>query len=378
MSASSLSASFKSDAFPFVDEFGPAKIVYASTPGVGLEAIVVIDNIAAGPAIGGVRMAPDVGVEECFRLARAMTLKNAACGLRHGGGKSVIFGDPAMPPQEKEQLIRAFAKAIEPLTDYIPGPDMGTNETCMAYVHDEIGRAVGLPAELGGVPLDEIGATGYGVAIAAEAAAPFAGLKLQGARVVVEGFGAVGRHAARFLSRKGAILVGASDSRGAIYNAGGLDIDALAQIRSEGCSVASHARGDALAPDALLVAPCDIFIPAARPDVLRADNVGGLQCKLVVQGANIPATAEAERIMFERGIVSAPDFIANAGGVICASVEYAGGDEKAAFAAIEEKISRNMQEIVARASSTRVSLRDAATALVHERLRKMMATQRWR
>ncbi|ATQ67613.1 MULTISPECIES: Glu/Leu/Phe/Val family dehydrogenase [Methylosinus] len=372
-----MSALFKSDAFAFVDEFGPEKIVYLSTPAAGLEAIVVIDNVAAGPAIGGVRMAPDVGVEECFRLARAMTLKNAACGLRHGGAKSVIFGDPAMPMDEKERVIRAFAKGIEPLTDYIPGPDMGLDETCMAFVHDEIGRAVGLPAELGGVPLDEIGATGFGVAIAAEVAAPRAGLSLSGARVVVEGFGAVGRHAARFLARRGAVLVGASDRRGAIYDARGLDIEALSLLRAKGMSVSAHSVGERLGSDALLRAPCDIFIPAARPDVLRADNVETLDCKLVVEGANIPATAEAERRLFERGIVAAPDFIANAGGVICAAVEYAGGDAAAAFAAIEEKIGHNMRRIVERADAAGVSLRDAATSLVEQRLRKMNATRRW-
>src|SRR5579872_4200450 len=128
------------DMFRFADAFGPAKIVHIYLPDIGLKAIVVIDNIACGPAIGGVRMAPDVSVEECVRLARAMTLKNAAAGLPHGGGKSVIFGDPRMPIGEKEGMIRAFACAIRDLVDYIPGPDMGTDETCMAWVQDEIGR----------------------------------------------------------------------------------------------------------------------------------------------------------------------------------------------------------------------------------------------
>lgn len=372
-----MSIPVESDAFSFVDEFGPAKIVFINTPAVDLRAIVVIDNVAAGPAIGGVRMAPDVGVEECFRLARAMTLKNAAGSLRHGGAKSVIVGDPKMPLPEKERLLRAFAKAIEPLTDYIPGPDMGTDETAMAWVRDEIGRAVGLPAELGGIPLDEIGATGYGVAIATEAAAPFAGLKLDGARVVVEGFGAVGRHAAQFLARKGARLVGASDRRGAIANAQGLDIEALSGLKREGHSVTAYRNGEVIDADALVSLPCEIWIPAARPDVLRADNVDRLNCKLVVQGANIPATPEAEQRMFERGVVSVPDFIANAGGVICAAVEYAGGGEAAAFSAIEEKIRRNTKRVIERARAARVSLADAATALVEERLRKMIGLQRW-
>ncbi|MFT5176791.1 MAG: glutamate dehydrogenase (NAD(P)+) [Gammaproteobacteria bacterium] len=152
--------------FAHCDELGPAKVIHLSEPRHGLQAIVVVDNVSAGPAIGGVRMASDVSVGECTRLARAMTLKNAAAGLAHGGGKSVIVADPTLPAQSKERLMRAFARAIADIKDYIPGPDMGTDERCMAFVHDEIGRVVGLPVELGGIPLDEVGATGFGVAVA--------------------------------------------------------------------------------------------------------------------------------------------------------------------------------------------------------------------
>ena len=165
--------------FRFSDDLGPDKIIHFTKPSVGLKGILVVDNVAAGPAIGGTRMASDVSVEECFRLARAMTFKNAAAGLPHGGAKSVIFADPAMPVEEKEQMIRAFACAIRDITDYIPGPDMGTDETAMAWVRDEIGRSVGLPREVGGIPLDEIGATGFGLAVAAEVAQDFCDVKLQ-------------------------------------------------------------------------------------------------------------------------------------------------------------------------------------------------------
>ena len=184
------------DMFRFADDLGPEKIVHIHRPSIGLKAIVVIDNTASGPAIGGTRMAPDVGVEECARLARTMTLKNAAAGLAHGGAKSVIAGDPAMPLERKEEIIRAFVFAMRSLEEYIPGPDMGTNEQAMAWVKTEIGRAVGLPRVLGGIPLDEIGATGYGLAVAAEAAREFGGPRLNGARIGVQGFGAVGQHAA--------------------------------------------------------------------------------------------------------------------------------------------------------------------------------------
>ena len=147
-------------------------------------------------------MASDVSTEECFRLARAMTLKNAAAELPHGGGKSVLFGDPKMPRPEKEKLVRAFASSLRDTHEYIFGPDMGTDEECMAWIKDEIGRSVGLPREVGGIPLDEIGATGWGVAHAAEIASQYCDLELYGARIVVQGFGAVGKHAARFLRHR--------------------------------------------------------------------------------------------------------------------------------------------------------------------------------
>ena len=183
------------DRFRFADDFGPARIVHIYRPSVALNAIVVVDNTACGAAVGGVRMAPDVSVEECFRLARAMTWKNAAAGLPHGGGKSVIFGDPRMPPAEKEQLIRAFANAIRDIVDYIPGPDMGTDEHCMAWIKDETGRAVGLPSFVGGIPLDEIGATGFGLAACVDIAREFIGLDLKGApkQVMVPMFARVRR-----------------------------------------------------------------------------------------------------------------------------------------------------------------------------------------
>src|SRR5512141_599555 len=127
------------EAFAFGDELGPAKVIHVYEPSLGLKAVLVVDNVARGPAVGGLRMAPDVSVEECARLARAMTLKNSAAGLAHGGGKSVLWGDPHMPRERKERLIRAFAHALRHEQDYIFGPDMGTDETCMAWIKDEIG-----------------------------------------------------------------------------------------------------------------------------------------------------------------------------------------------------------------------------------------------
>ncbi|MDX2159484.1 MAG: Glu/Leu/Phe/Val dehydrogenase [Hyphomicrobiaceae bacterium] len=363
--------------FSLADRLGPEKIVHIYEPALGLRAIVVIDNTALGPAIGGTRMARDVSLKECFRLARAMTLKNAAAGLPHGGAKSVIFGDPAMPRGEKEEIIRAFAVAIRDLAGYIPGPDMGTNEEAMAWIRDEIGRSVGLPRVVGGIPLDEIGATGYGLAAAAVAAEAHGGPQVAGARVAVQGFGAVGQHAARFLAEKGAVLVAASDTHGTIADPNGLDIGALMAMKAGGGALPAYAKGRKLDRDAIIGVPCDIWIPAARPDVLTADNVGRLDTRLVLQGANIPATLEAEKILHERGILSIPDFIANAGGVICASVEYHGGSEASALTTIAERIGRNTHEVLADVRGQGLQPREAAGRLAERRVAAAMALRRW-
>ena len=366
------------DLFRFADEFGPARIVHIHRPSIALKAIVVVDNTACGAAVGGVRMAPDVSVEECFRLARAMTWKNAAAGLPHGGGKSVIFGDPGMAEVVKEQLIRAFADSIRDITDYIPGPDMGTDERCMAWIKDETGRAVGLPSVLGGIPLDEIGSTGFGLAACVDVAREFIGLDLEGARVAVQGFGAVSKHAARFLAEKGAVLVAASDTRGTLADPAGLNVGALIALKEAGRSLHDHDKGAKLAVDAILDIDCDIWIPAARPDVVRADNVSRLRTRLMPQGANIPCTREAEQVLHERGILVVPDFIANAGGVICASIEYRGGTQRAAFDYIDERIRANTRVVLEESRRDKTLPRTAAVALAERRVRLAMQTRRWR
>ena len=366
------------DMFRFADDFGPARIIRIYRPSLPLKAIIVIDNTACGASVGGVRLAPDVSVEECFRLARAMTWKNAAAGLPHGGGKAVIFGDPRMAATPKEQMIRAFAGSIRDITDYIPGPDMGTDEQCMAWVKDEIGRAVGLPSALGGIPLDEIGATGFGLAACVDVAREFIGLDLKGARIAVQGFGAVGKHAARFLAQKGALLVAASDTGGTLVDPSGLDVGALIALKEAGQSLHDHDKGSKLAADAILDVDCDIWIPAARPDVVRADNVSRLRTRLMPQGANIPCTPEAEQALHERGVLVVPDFIANAGGVICASVEYRGGTQRAAFDYIDERIRANVRAVLEESRRSKALPRAAAVALAERRVRAAMTMRRWR
>jgi glutamate dehydrogenase (NAD(P)+) len=363
--------------FEFADELGPLKVIHVHVPSIGLKAVLVVDNIARGPAIGGMRMASDVSTEECFRLARAMTFKNAAADLPHGGGKIVIYGDPRMPRADKERLLRALAQALRTETTYVFAPDMGTNEECMGWIRDEVGRVVGLPRELGGIPLDEIGATGWGLRHAAEVAAGHCGLALAGARVAVQGFGAVGLHAARFLAEQGAKIVAVADSRGAIFRPDGLDLDELVALKHAGRSVGDFPDGQRLDCDGIVGADCDIWIPAARPDVLHEGNVGRLRARLVVQGANIPATPGAEQLLHDRGVLCVPDFIANAGGVICAAMEYHGASEAAALAAIEEKVRRNTSVVLDNAKREGILPRQAAQQLALQRVQKAMSYRRW-
>jgi glutamate dehydrogenase/leucine dehydrogenase len=353
-----------------VEELAPQKVIIIRDPHVGLEAVVVVDNTACGPAIGGVRMATDVGIGEVARLARAMTLKNAASGLPYGGGKAGIAADPGLDPPKKEALIRSFARAIRDLHEYIPGPDMGTDEMCMAWVHDEINRAVGIPRVLGGIPLDVIGATGLGLAVCAEVAQEYCGIALKGARVAIQGFGAVGQHAARFLEERGAVTVAVADSQGGVFNSSGLRLADLLEFKAGGSSVHSFPQGQPITSDNFVGVDCDIWIPAARPDVLTAANVSLLKARLVLPGANIPATPQAEDFLHRHGVLSVPDFIANAGGVICASVEHSGGTEGQALSTIAEKVRQSTGAVLERSRQSGQNPRAAAEEIAWARVKE--------
>ena len=333
--------------------------------------MVVIDNTALGPAIGGVRMSPTVTTQEVCRLARTMTFKNSISGLAHGGAKAGIIADPNAPG--KERVFRVFARMMRDLVEYIPGPDMGCDETSMAWIRDEIGRAVGLPEEIGGLPLDKLGATGFGVAECAEVAAPFADIKLSGARVAVEGFGSVGKAAARFLAAKGAVLVAASDSRGAVHDQKGLNFEDLIAVKQESGSVVNYSKGTRMPNAEIFGVDCDILVPAAAPDVIHGGNAGIIRARMILQGANIPSTAQAEAQLHSRGVLIVPDFIANAGGVIMAAMEHAGKTQQEAFAAIAERIRKNTRLVLEKAASERITPRQAADALARERVKRAMS-----
>ncbi|MFD0855602.1 Glu/Leu/Phe/Val dehydrogenase dimerization domain-containing protein, partial [Actinomadura adrarensis] len=177
-----------------MDEWGPERVVCVSDSRTGMRGVLVIDNTARGMGKGGMRMSPGVTVTEVARLARVMTYKWAAVDLFYGGAKAGIAADPSGPG--KEAILRAFVRALakEIPAEYVAGLDMGLTERDAAIVQDELGdrgAAVGTPAVLGGMPYDELGVTGYGVAEAADAAAETIGLPMAGSRVALQGFGAV-------------------------------------------------------------------------------------------------------------------------------------------------------------------------------------------
>ena len=297
------------------------------------------------------------------------------------------FNSAAIPipssESEKERLIRALACALRNFPEFIMGPDMGTDEECMAWIKDEIrsNNVTGLPAVSGGIPIDQIGATAWGLRHAIEVALPYCtcpmDFGLAQSRVAIQGFGAVGKNIAHFLAEQGALLVGVADSRGSVYDAEGLDVNKLIRLKDAGKSVVDYPGGEKMAREAIVGFECDVWIPAARPDVINEGNMHLLKAKIVVEGANIPVTPGAEKFLYEKGILCIPDFIANAGGVICAGMEYRGKIESEALEVIQNKIRSNTRLILEESRSKGILPRQAAMNLAVGRVEKAMSYRRW-
>lgn len=358
-----------------VDSLGPAKILQLYDPQTGLQGILVVDNVTLGPAIGGVRVSPSLTPLEVYRLARAMTLKNASAGLDHGGGKAGIIADPHTA--DLETLFRVLGRMIASIDEYIPGPDMGSNEQAMVWLREEMGRAVGLPAELGGLPLDVLGATGFGVVACAEVAAREINLPLAGARVAIQGLGNVGLAVARLFAEKGASIVAVNDSGGTLSDPSGLDVEQLIFTKKRTGTVLDYPGGKTLPLDAIIGLDCDILVPAANPDVIDASNVEQVKARLILQGANIPITLDSEAELHQRGVLVIPDFIANAGGVIMAAMEYRRKNAAEAFSYIEEKIQSNTERVLYQVKKDQLLPRQAAEQLARQRIETAMQYRSW-
>ena len=369
------------DVLSLMDDWGPEKVVCVSDRRTGMRGVLVLDNTARGMGKGGTRMSPTLSVQEVARLARTMTWKWAAVDLFHGGAKAGILGDPNGP--DKEGILRAFARALanEVPAEYVFGLDMGLSERDAAIFVDELGdrgAAVGLPRSLGGVPYDELGVTGFGVAEATDAAATTIGLPMGRARVAIQGFGAVGQAAAERLTQLGATIVAVSTTVGAVHDPEGLEVDRLVRLREEYKDDCVREYGGVLPADTALRVGTDILVPAAREDVIDEQVALATTAKLVVEGANLPTTPHAREVLYKRGIALVPDFIANAGGIVAAAhsmgARYSAFtvDPHDIFAMISAKLRVNAVEVLEASRSQGVTPHDAAHALAEQRVRAAM------
>ncbi len=295
----------------------------------------VIHSTILGPGKGGIRLDPDVTLDEVRALAAWMTWKCAVVDIPYGGAKGGIACNPRnMSAGEIERLIRAYTLSMldifGPDKD-IPAPDMGTGPREMAWLMDEYSKAKGMtvqavvtgkPLVLGG-SLGRTEATGRGVMVSALSGMEKLKLNPYRATAAVQGFGNVGSHAAALLHEKGVSITGISDISGAYYNDNGIDIEkAMAYRNANNGTLEGFGGAEKIDAEELLFLPVDLLVPAAKEDVITKSNAGRIQAKLIVEGANGPTSAKADDIINEKGIMVVPDILANAGGVTVSYFEW--------------------------------------------------------
>jgi glutamate dehydrogenase (NAD(P)+) len=294
-------------------------------------------NSALGPYKGGVRYSPETDLSEVMALAMWMTWKNALAGLPYGGAKGGVRVDPFQLNQlELMQLSKNYFTAISEFVGVdldIPAPDVNTNPQTMAWFLDayqvktglrELGVVTGKPLELGGLQT-RVYSTGLGVAtVAREAARRLLG-GIEGKSVAIQGFGNVGYYTAKFLHEMGAKVVAISDIKGGIYSSKGFNPDEVKDyITTKGTGFVTDYPyyEKKISNEELLTSDVDVLVPAAVENVITGENAPKVKAKLIVEGANGPTTAEAEKVLVERGVVIVPDILANSGGVVMSHIEW--------------------------------------------------------
>ncbi|MGA0299433.1 MAG: Glu/Leu/Phe/Val family dehydrogenase, partial [Ilumatobacteraceae bacterium] len=296
-------------------------------------------NTTRGPAKGGVRYHPEVCRDEVVALAAGMSLKCALMNLPLGGAKGGVAIDPrAHTSKELERITRRYTTEIFPLIGPdkdVPAPDVGTNAQVMAWMMDQYSMAMGyaVPGVVTGKPIELYGslgresATGRGVVEAATLAGAEMGIEMEGARIVIQGYGNVGSWAARLAAARGARIVAISDVDGAIHDASGLDLEAIDRALVDGAySLVETGVGDVIgsgveASSEMFGVDCDIVMPCALSGAIGVAEAERLTARLIVEGANGPTTPEADLVLADRDIWLIPDVYANAGGVTCSYLE---------------------------------------------------------
>ncbi len=344
-------------------------------------------NLGPGPSKGGIRYHQDVTLDEVKALAMWMTWKCAVVGLPYGGGKGGVAVNPKLLSQsELQNLTRRYTSEISviigPHRD-IPAPDVNTNPQIMAWILDTysmMNGGVSVPAVVTGKPLllggsqGRFEATARGCVFAIEEACKTHNIDLLKSRVVVQGFGNAGSIAATLLHEMGCKVVGVSDSRGGIHNPNGLDIAAVSEHKRQNESVVGFKGSETVTNEELLELDCDILIPAALEEQITEDNAPRIKAKLIAEAANGPTTPEADRILYDRGIVVLPDIFANAGGVTVSYFEWVQGIQ--AFPWTEEEVNGKLKRMMvdayvavnAMAAQYHVHMRTAALARAIQRV----------
>ncbi len=343
-------------------------------------------SIARGPAKGGIRFAPDVSPDEVRALAAWMTWKCAVVNIPFGGGKGGVICEPHLLSEgELERITRRYTAEIYdfigPERD-VPAPDVNTNEQTMAWIMDTYSMhkrhtvtavATGKPLELGG-SRGRPEATGRGCMIVTLEALKRFGLAPENTRVIVQGFGNVGGMAARLMSRRGFKIISILEYDGAVYNPGGLDIEALMKHRSDTGSITGFAEAEDVDKAEAMLMDCDVLIPAARENVITSANADRIKAKILCEGANGPTTFLADSILAEKKVFIIPDILANAGGVTVSYFEWVQDrqgyfwNEKRVNDQLEEVMVTSFNDVTGYAERHMVNNRTAAYILALDRV----------
>lgn len=348
-------------------------------------------NSTLGPYKGGIRYHQNVDLPEVVGLAALMTFKNSVLGLPLGGAKGGICVDPTkLSRTEKQNLTRRYTSEIAPFvgpTRDIPAPDVGTDPQTMAWFMDtysqeqggyaQPGVVTGKPVEIGG-SLGRNHATGLGVIYVTERAMELKGKTMNGARIVIQGFGNVGSFAAKFAVERGARIIAVSDVSGGYFNGDGLNIAEMIEYVKENKSLKGYSKAQPLSNAELLELDCDALLPCALEGQIDTHNAEKIKAKFIIEGANGPITNAATKILHQRGIFLAPDVVANGGGVIVSYFEWV--QDIMSFFWDEHDVDTKLKGVILKAFDTvckfqtekNVDMRSAAMAVSVQRLEKAM------
>ncbi|MBP9186322.1 MAG: Glu/Leu/Phe/Val dehydrogenase [Bacteroidia bacterium] len=320
------------------------------------EGFRVIHNANLGPSKGGIRYSMDVNLDEVKALAAWMTWKCAVVGIPYGGGKGGIKCDPRkLSKGELERLTRVYTDLMVdvfgPDKD-IPAPDMGTGQQEMAWIMDEYSKLVGYssPAVVTGKPLvlggslGRVEATGRGVMVSTRSALSKLGISPVGCTCAVQGFGNVGSISAKLLQMQGMKVLAISDVTGGYYNAEGIDIEAAIAYRDNNGGTLEGFEAARISNEKLLELDVTVLVPAAMENQITVENADRIKAKIIVEGANGPTVASADKILNEKGIMVVPDILANAGGVTVSYFEWV--QNRLGYFWTEERVNRRADRVM--------------------------------